>query len=238
MIITIDGAVATGKSTVAKLLARSLGFIYFDTGAMYRAFTYLIVKHNIDYKDEKALVNLLENFDYNIKVHQGEKRYFVEKEDVTQAIRHEIVTSRVSDIAAIPIVRQYLVKLQRDFSKGVNAVFEGRDMGTVVFPNADLKIYLTGDPQVRAKRRYEELLTQDPEAASRITLEQVLEDINKRDLHDSTRENSPLKQAAEAFVVDTTGLDPNEVVFRILECRDALKDRKRLPPQQNTPEKP
>lgn len=225
MIITIDGPVATGKSTIAKKLAESLGFIYFDTGAMYRALTYALIKHKINFDDLEELRKFLERFTFNIRVHRGEKHYFVDNEDVTLQIRRSEVTNQVSKIAAIPLVREKLVAIQRELSNGVNAVFEGRDMGTVVFPNASLKIFLTGSPEIRAKRRFEELISKFPEMKETLTMQQVLEEITQRDIFDSTRENSPLKQAEDAFLVDTTGLTPDEVVFHILECKDQLKKR-------------
>lgn len=226
MIIVIDGAVATGKSTVAKKLAKALGYIYFDTGAMYRSLTWGLTKNKIDLKNEKALADYLNRFDLNIKVKLGEKYYYVDGEDVTDAIRGEAVTSKVSEVSAIPLVREKLVALQREMAQGVNAVFEGRDMGTVVFPNANLKIFLTGDPKIRAERRYAELLVRFPELKESLSFEKCLEDINRRDELDSTRAISPLKEAEDAFIVDTTNLSPDEVVYRILECRDTARKRK------------
>ncbi len=225
MIITIDGPIATGKSTIAKNLAREIGFIYFDTGAMYRSLTYGIIKHNIDIHDSAALVDYLKNFNFEIKVKHGERFYYVEGEDVTLKIRNEEVTSRVSEVSAIPAVREKLVALQRQLAVGVNAVFEGRDMGTTVFPNAQLKIFLTGRPEIRAKRRFEELRAKFPEEAMNMTLEKVLEDIQERDKHDTERELSPLKQAEDACVVDTSDLTLDEVVLKILEYKDTIRAR-------------
>jgi CMP/dCMP kinase len=227
MIITIDGPVATGKSTIAKKLAQALGYIYFDTGAMYRALTYGIIKNNIDVDNPEALKNYLDQFHFSIHTKYLDKAYFVDHEDVTDAIRKEEVTSNVSRISANPLVRENLVKLQREFAKGVHAVFEGRDMGTVVFPEATLKIFLSGRSEVRAKRRYEEIKNKFPDYASTLTLEKVLEDLNKRDEYDSSRSISPLKKAEDAFEVDTSDLTPDGVVSRILEIRD-LKSRHKL----------
>lgn len=225
MIITIDGAVATGKSTVAKKLAHDLGFVFFDTGAMYRSFTYLALKHNIDTKNSEQLEKLIASFDYDIRVRHGEKHYFAEGEDVTKKIRDEAVTAKVSEVAAIPEVRKKLVTIQRELASGVNAVFEGRDMGTVVFPDADLKIFLTGDVKVRAKRRYEELISRNLEESANISLEKVTQDLIERDERDSNRKTSPLKEATDSIVVDTTGLSVDEVVLEILEHKDALKKK-------------
>lgn len=225
MIITIDGPVATGKSSIAKLLAEAIGFIYFDTGAMYRAFTYAAIKEGIDLLDGQALEAFIQRFVFDIKVRRGERRYFVGEEDVTDKIRQEAVTSRVSEISAIPRVREYLVALQRELAQGVNAVFEGRDMGTVVFPQAQLKIFLTGRPEVRAKRRFEELRQKFPEETEHLTLEQALADITARDAYDSARETSPLRRADDAVELDTSDLTLEEVIYRILEYKDARKSR-------------
>lgn len=223
MIITIDGPVATGKSTIAKKLAEALGYIYFDTGAMYRCLTYALIKHNIPLDNPDAIKKFLETFEFDIKVHRAEKRYVVENEDVTLKIRGDEVTKLVSKVSALPVVREKLVAIQRELANGVNAVFEGRDMGTVVFPNAELKIFLTGSDEVRAKRRYDELVKKFPEKASTLTIDQVLQEINQRDMYDSTREISPLTQAHDAFLVDTTSMTPDEVVSKILECKDQLR---------------
>jgi cytidylate kinase len=217
MIITIDGPTGTGKSTIAKLLAERLGFIHFDTGAMYRCLTHGIIKNNIDIDDEKPLEDYLDTFSFQIKIINGEKHYFVKEEDVTKSIRGEAVTALVSKVAAIPTVRHHLVRIQRKFAEGVNSVFEGRDIGTVVFPNAELKIYLTASSEVRAQRRFKELLKKFPEESKTLTLEKVLEDVDRRDSHDSTREHSPLRQADDAHLVDTSNLTIEQVLEEILK---------------------
>lgn len=217
MIITIDGPIATGKSTIAKKLAEKLGFIFFDTGAMYRCLTYALIKNQIDVDEPKALQEFLRSFTFEINMYHGEKRYMIENEDITNKIRSSDVTSLVSKVSAFGVVRDKLVSLQRALSVGVNAVFEGRDMGTVVFPKANFKIFLTGDTKVRAQRRYEELRTKFPKDTENLTLEQTIEDINRRDTYDSTRELSPLLQADDAYVIDTSTLTLMEVVDKILE---------------------
>lgn len=227
MIITIDGPVATGKSTIAKKLALSLGYIYFDTGAMYRAITYGILKNKIDCNQSEALKEYLDKYSYRIRVKFGEKLYIVDGEDITHKIREEAVTSKVSYISSFKEVREKLVALQRENAKGVNAVFEGRDMGTVVFPDAHLKIFLTGKAEVRAKRRYEELIAKFPHMAKTLTPQKVLEEINERDAHDTSREISPLKKADDAHEIDTSNLTPEEIVYKILEIKDATKKRRR-----------
>jgi len=222
MLIAIDGPIATGKSSIAKRLAEKLGFIFFDTGAMYRCVAYGIIQKKINIDQPLDLKNFLKDFTFDINIYRGEKRYIVFNEDVTEKIRGEEVTSVVSRVASEGIVRDKLVSLQRELSKGVNAVFEGRDMGTVVFPNAEVKVFLTGRPEVRAKRRFEELRTRFPEETKDLTIEKTLEEITKRDHYDSTRALSPLRQAEDAIVVDTSDLTIDEIVYKILEHMDSL----------------
>jgi cytidylate kinase len=224
MIITIDGPVGTGKSTIAKKLAESLGYIFFDTGAMYRTLTYAIIKHNISLDDPQAIDSFLQSFTFNVRVQHGEKHYFLDHhEDVTDKIRSAEVNALVSRVSSIKGVRDKLVAMQRQLAQGVNAVFEGRDMGTVVFPEASIKIFLTGRLEVRAKRRYDEMICKNPVAVTSLTLEQVIEDINKRDTYDSSREISPLQPAVDSFTIDTSDLAPEEVVIQILEYKDTKK---------------
>lgn len=223
MIITIDGTIATGKSTIAKKLAEAIGFIFFDTGAMYRALTYAVLKHKINAEDHDQLADFLEGFHFDIKIMKREKHYYVDGEDITNKIRGEEVTSAVSRVSALKAVRDKLIAVQRDLSVGVNAVFEGRDMGTVVFPDANLKVFLTGRDEVRAKRRYDELKLKFPEDAKDLTLEKCLEDIKKRDLYDSTREHSPLIPATDAYMLDTSDLTVEDIIYKILEYKDTRK---------------
>lgn len=227
MIITIDGPVATGKSAVAKKLAESIGYIFFDTGAMYRALTYGILKNKIDIHQPEQLQQFLDEFPskFDIKIAQRERKYFFDGEDVTKKIREKEVTCFVSEVSAVKAIRDKLIALQRELAIGVNAVFEGRDMGTVVFPDATLKIFLTGRDNIRAKRRFDELKGKYAQDSQQLTLEQCLDDINKRDAFDTKRENSPLIQAGDAYVLDTSDLSIDEVVFRILEYKDSLKTK-------------
>lgn len=225
MIITIDGPVATGKSTLAKRLAAAIGYIYYDTGAMYRALTAAMLQNNVDINNEKELEDFLKNFDFSIKIKHGERFYYIGEEDVTNKIRQDDVTSQVSRISAHPKVREKLVDLQREQSKGVNAVFEGRDMGTVVFPNADMKLFLTGRPEVRAKRRFDEMKAKYPKESKDLTIEKAMEDLMARDAYDSTRVTSPLVKAHDAFEIDTSDSSIDELIYRILEIKDTLKRR-------------
>lgn len=226
MIITIDGLTATGKSSVAKALASEIGYIYFDTGAMYRSVTYAVMQAGINPDDVEALGRFLDSFHLEIKIKQGERHYLVNGIDITDTIRSPAVTAKVSYISSLAPVREKMVALQRKMAKGVNAIFEGRDIGTVVFPDADFKIFLTGRPEVRAQRRYSEMMAKFPDQMQGITLAQITEEINARDKYDSERLLSPLKKAEDAYVVDTSDLTIDEVVFKILELRDARKTRR------------
>lgn len=227
MIITIDGPVATGKSTIARRLAESLGFIYFDTGAMYRALTYQILKEGIDINDNTAIEKFLQNLDFDIRIRRNGKAYCMNGVDVTNEIRGLTVTNAVSRVAALPAIRDKLVAIQRQLAVGVNAVFEGRDMGTVVFPDADLKIFLEGRLEVRGQRRLDELKRERPEEAKEMTLEQCMKEINERDEFDSKRAVSPLLKAKDAFSVDTSDMTVDEVVFQIFECKDQVKSKRK-----------
>lgn len=209
MIITIDGPVGTGKSTIAKQVANALNFHFVDTGAMYRCLTYAIQKHQVS-----DIPSFLPSFTFEVKQIDGQKRYFYEGEEISDQIRQETVTSKVSQISAIPQVREKLVELQRQIGKEGNAVFEGRDMGTVVFPNAELKIYLTASSEVRAERRYQEILEKFPEQNP--SYKEILTQVKQRDERDTTRVHSPLKQADDAHVVDSTNLSIEDVLNEIL----------------------
>lgn len=220
MIITIDGPIATGKSTIAKQVAQELGFIHVDTGAIYRCLTFFILHAGISPSDTASIIEQLKTFKFDINQKQGKRAYFVQERDVTDIIRGKEVTEAVSQIAAIKEVREKLIEIQRKFAIGINAVCEGRDMGTAIFPEAQVKIFLTGDLLVRAKRRYEELKTKYPQDFKELKIEQTLEEIARRDHHDTTREVSPLRKAEDALVIDTTHLSVEEIVAKILEYKD------------------
>lgn len=222
MIITIDGPVATGKSTIAKKLAESIGFIFFDTGAMYRTLTYGILKYKIDIHNAEQLQKFLDHFHLDVKVHHHEKRYFFESVDITQEIRSHEVTLNVSEVSAIRSVRDKLVGLQKELAIGVNSVFEGRDMG-IIFPEAALKIFLTGRSDVRAQRRFDEIKAKYPDQAKELTLQQCLGELIKRDTQDMTRQHSPLVKAKDAYLIDTSDLTLEEILTKILEYKDSLK---------------
>jgi cytidylate kinase len=214
-IITIDGPAGSGKSTIAKILARELGFKYIDTGAMYRALTLIARQNNIDYNDEKSILNIARKTKIELDSNSfDENRYTTIKlngADVTDEIRSREVGSAVSIVSKLPGIRKYLVSLQRELTKDCNAVLEGRDTGSVVCQDAILKIYLTASLDERIKRR--EL--QVKEKGNLLKREIIKKEIIERDRIDSTRENSPLVIPENAVVIDTTGLSIREVVDKI-----------------------
>ncbi|MGC1878129.1 MAG: (d)CMP kinase [Rhabdochlamydiaceae bacterium] len=223
MIITIDGPSGTGKTTVARKVADKLHFIYFDTGAMYRAFTWLVLKQNVDVRDSPAIENLLREFIFKIVDENGKKQYFVGDHNVTEVIRSRPVTAHVSAVSALKEVRASLLNIQHRFAKTENVVFEGRDLGTVVFPNAELKIFLNADPQIRAERRLIELIEKQPQEAENLSREQMLADIMRRDEYDSTRDIAPLRCPPDAFQIDTTHFSVSEVVDQIVNYFEKIK---------------
>lgn len=217
MIITIDGPSGTGKTTVARRVADKLGFVYFDTGAMYRCFTWFVLEHNVDVNDSSAIENLLKKFVFNIIEQEGVKQYFVDARNVTEVIRSRPVTAQVSAVSALKEVRSFLLTIQHQFAQSQNAVFEGRDLGTVVFPNAELKIFLTADPEIRAERRMNEILEKRPEEVRILSREQMLAEIVRRDEYDSTREIAPLRCPPDALQIDTSHLSIDQVVDQIVK---------------------
>lgn len=220
MIITIDGPAGTGKSTVAKGLAQKLGYMNFETGAMYRAFTLFSMRKQVEPMDEKGLESLVEAFVFDIQLIEGNKRYFMGGEDVTEEIRSREVTQRVSVVAAFGKVRQGMVRVQREYGKGVQAIFEGRDLGTVVFPQAELKIYLDASAEIRARRRLREIESKHEGPSP--SFEEVLGEINHRDQLDKNRDISPLKQAEDAILIDTSHLTVDEVIAEILSLHQKV----------------
>lgn len=225
MIITIDGTAGTGKTTVAKRVAEALHFAYFDTGAMYRSITWLFLQNGISADNEKGIKETLKNFNFHIDFENGEKRYFVDEADVTEAIRSLEVTNAVSGFAALRPIREVVWDIQRNSACGKDAVFEGRDMGTVVFPKAELKIFLTASPEVRAQRRLKEL--REKPNGEAIDPNQLLQEMKERDERDSTRKLAPLKQAKDAHTVDTSDLTIDEVVNTILRIKERVAPAKK-----------
>jgi len=214
MIIGITGTLASGKSTVAREVAKRIEFIYLDTGAMYRALTLKALRKKIKLEDEEVLVDLVRTTDINIKsLSDGRLLVFLDKEDVTNLIRTSDVTNSVSFIAKVPRVREVMVDLQRKFGSNNNIVVEGRDIGTVVFPNAEKKIYLDADFKERARRRFKELKQVD----DNVDEEETRKDLSERDNKDLTRKVAPLKKAKDAIYLDTTKLTIEEVVNKIIK---------------------
>ncbi|MDQ7063142.1 MAG: (d)CMP kinase [candidate division KSB1 bacterium] len=217
-IIAIDGPAGSGKSTTAKLVAKRLGFTYLDTGALYRALTLLALRNRIDLEAEGELVNLLKNSEFQLQTHSDQSRIWINGEEATGAIRSPEVSRSVSIVARHPAVRREMVQLQRRLASQADVVVEGRDIGTVVFPDADLKIFLTASLDARAQRRLKELR----EKGIDIALDELKVDIQRRDQIDSQRETAPLKKADDAIEIDTTRLTIEQQVDRILQAFRAV----------------
>ena len=204
--VAIDGYSSCGKSTIAKALAKKLDFIYVDSGAMYRAVALYFLRNNIDLQDHEQIAEALLNIHLNFKTRNDQTYITLNDEDVSEEIRQMHVAEKVSTVAAIREVRVEMVKQQQRLGKSKSIVMDGRDIGTVVFPNAQVKLFMTADPKIRAERRYKELLPKNPN----ITLEEIYDNLALRDHQDTTREESPLVQADDATVLDNTNLTQEE----------------------------
>lgn len=209
--IAIDGPASAGKSTVAKILAKDLGYVYCDTGAMYRALTYQALQMQIDPTDEQALVSLLKKMELSFEPSEKKQKVFVNHVEVTEAIRQPDVTNLVSVVAAHSEVRKELVKRQKKIAEQGQIVMDGRDIGTAVLPHAEVKIFLVASVDERADRRYKENLSNGVNTP----LDTLKQEIAERDYKDSHRTVSPLRQAEDAILVDTTGLGIEQVVQKI-----------------------
>lgn len=214
MIIAIDGPSGTGKSTVAQELARRLNFLYFDTGAMYRCLAYFLLERHVHVDDHETIIEALKDFDFDVEFDQGVYRYFLEGKDISTAIRQEKISEMASKVAKHSFVRQALLPIQRAFGHKGNVVMEGRDIGTVIFPQAKLKIFLTADLKVRTERRVQQL---KQKFGTTSQYEKVLKEMEMRDAQDSNRDIAPLKQASDAIVIDTTDLNADQVVEMIVK---------------------
>ncbi|HEL2303769.1 TPA: (d)CMP kinase [Streptococcus suis] len=220
--IAIDGPASSGKSTVAKIIAKNLGYTYLDTGAMYRSATYLALTNGIEVTDQNRIVDLLAQYPIRFgRDENGQQLVFVGDEDVTLPIRDNQVTNNVSAVAALPLVREELVRLQQDIAQAGGIVMDGRDIGTVVLPQAELKIFLVASVEERALRRFKE----NTERGIETDLESLKEEIAARDYKDSHREVSPLKAADDAITFDTTGVSIEGVVKFISEKAKEILDR-------------
>ncbi len=211
VVIAIDGPAGAGKSTVAKHLAQMLKYVYVDTGAMYRAITFLVLRNNVQ-DDINEIVKIAEDADIKLQFEDGITRVFINGEEVTNDIRTPEVNSKVSDVSKIPEVRKQMVKIQRNLGKDTNLIAEGRDTTTVVFPDATIKVFLTASLEERVKRRHKELL----EKGMQLTLDEVRENIIQRDRIDSSREVSPLKKADDAVEIDSTNMTIPDEIYKIL----------------------
>ena len=215
IIIAIDGWSSCGKSTLAKQLAKELGYLYVDSGAMYRAITLYFLRNHIDWTNapevKKALKEIQLEFIYN--ENSGQSEIHLNGENIEYLIRDLVIAEKVSDVSAIKEVRRFAVQQQQQMGKKKGVVMDGRDIGTVVFPNAELKIFLTADSAVRVERRFKEIFEKNPN----ITVEEVKNNLEMRDYIDSHREASPLKKAKDAILLDNTNLSPKETLHRALE---------------------
>jgi cytidylate kinase len=208
LIIAIDGPAGSGKSTAAKGLAERLGFTYLDSGALYRAFTWKVCSSGVDFSDKEGLCKLLDETIIKIECSADGSAVFVDGVNVTREIRHPSITENIHHVSSLEFVRKKMVELQRDFARGKDIIAEGRDMCSVVFPDADKKIYMDADVKERAKRRHSELRVFNDEGS----IDNVIEDIIQRDHRDSTRQFAPLKRESDALYLDTTSLDAENVV--------------------------
>lgn len=217
--VAIDGPSGAGKSTVSKAVAKELGYIYIDTGAMYRTLAYKAIKLGIDISSESGAVqSMLDNTKIDIRHGEDGQHMFADGEDVTAFIRTPEVSMGASAISAIPFVRSWLLDMQRSLAKGNNCIMDGRDIGTVVLPDAKVKIFLTASSEERAKRRFAELV----QRGEHVTFEDVLSDMIKRDNNDTTRECAPLAAANDAIIVDSGSITFDETVDKII---DIIKDK-------------
>lgn len=217
MNIAIDGPAGAGKSTIAKLVAKELEFLYVDTGAMYRSIALYLLENEVDYNDEEQLLAALDQINIEIKYVDGAQRMILNGRDVSDMIRREEVGNAASATSALKPVRAKLLNLQRDIAAANDVIMDGRDIGTNILPNAELKIYLTASVEVRAERRYKELV----EKGETPDLEEVKKGIEQRDYQDMNRDIAPLRQAEDAVLVDSSYMTIDEVVAKITELAKA-----------------
>lgn len=212
--IAIDGPAGAGKSTIARLAAKRLGFVYVDTGAMYRAIALYFLRKGIRPEDVQTIASLVQGAEITIRYVDGTQQVILNEEDVSGQIRTEEVGNMASATSAIPAVRAHLLELQRNLAASANVIMDGRDIGTCILPDADVKIFLTASTSVRAMRRYREL----QEKGMMCNLEEIEQDIIERDARDMNRETAPLKQAEDAMLLDSSDMTLEQVVQAILEA--------------------
>ncbi len=215
--VAIDGPAGAGKSTIAKAVAKELGFIYVDTGALYRAVAYNAVKNGV-IDDEQGIISMLDDTKVELKYVEGVQSVYLNGEDVSGFIRTPEISMGASKVSAIPQVREFLLNLQREIAKTNNVIMDGRDIATVVLPDAEVKIFLFASPECRAERRYKELV----EKGENVSFDDVLKDVNQRDYQDSHREIAPLKPSEESIMADTSELTLQESIDLIV---NTIKER-------------
>jgi len=220
-IVAIDGFSSCGKSTVAKALAKELNYVFVDSGAMYRAVTLYFLRNQIDLQDKVAILTALDNIHIDLIPNTSSTQIILNHEDVSDEIRQMEVSSNVSEVSTIKEVRQAMVAQQQRLGSVRDIVMDGRDIGTTVFPDADLKIFMTASPQVRAERRYAELSAK----GEQVTMDQIKENLAHRDHIDSTREESPLRQAEDALVLDNSELSQEEQLQFVLAQIELIKSK-------------
>jgi cytidylate kinase len=206
IVVAIDGYSSCGKSTLAKALAKKLHFIYVDSGAMYRAVTLYFLRNNTDLKDHDLIIDAIEHIDLNFHSRDYQSHILLNGEEVSEEIRQMPVSENVSLIASIKEVRKAMVRKQQKMGKSKNMIMDGRDIGTTVFPDAQVKLFMTADPKIRAERRYNELIAK----GETVSLEEIFDNLAHRDFLDTTREESPLVRADDAIILDNTNLTEDE----------------------------
>ena len=211
--VAIDGPAGAGKSTVSRAAAKAMGYIYVDTGALYRAVGVNALRNGIDTKDKPAVAATLSDISVDLVFENGEQKVLLNGENVSTEIRTPPASMAASDVSAVPEVRAFLFDLQRDIAKRNNCIMDGRDIGTVVLPDAQVKIFLTATPEERAMRRYRELI----EKGTEVDYKEVLDDLVQRDYNDSHREIAPLKPAEDGVILDTTGMTLEESIEAIIK---------------------
>lgn len=223
IIITLDGYSSCGKSTLARALAQELNYVFIDSGAMYRAITLYFLRNHIDWTNQQAVVDALAeiNLQFHYNPNTGSSDMYLNDENVEALIRDMLVSERVSDIAAIKEVREFAVAQQQAMGIKKGIVMDGRDIGTTVFPNAELKLFITADPVVRVERRFKEMLAKNPN----ITIEEVKDNLEMRDYIDSHREVSPLRKADDAIVLDNSNLTREEQLAEALKLAKTAMQR-------------
>ena len=211
--VALDGPAGAGKSTVAKTVAKNLEILYVDTGALYRSLALFAINNNVSCSDEENVLKILDKANVELKYVNKVQRVFLNNEDVSEKIRTPEISMCASDISAIPTVRQFLLDLQRKIARENSVIMDGRDIGTVILPDAEVKIFITASAEIRAKRRYDELI----EKGQDVVYEDVLKDVIERDYNDSHRKIAPLKQADDAILLDTSSLSLDESIDAVIE---------------------